>query len=132
MQYSREESEDVTRRDFTINGMLYDPISEQVIDYVDGLSDIEKNVVKTIGDPYNRFKEDKLRMMRAIRFSARLDYEIEKATRNALKQLAKEIVQVSSERIRDELISIITQKNPGKGLSMLSDYGLLKHILPDV
>lgn len=132
VQYSGEESEDVTRRDFTINGMLYDPISEQVIDYVDGLSDIEKKVVKTIGDPYNRFKEDKLRMMRAIRFSSRLDYEIDKATKNALKQLAKEIVQVSSERIRDELISIITQKNPGKGLSMLSDYGLLKHILPDV
>ena len=132
VQYSREESEDVTRRDFTINGMLYDPIEEQVIDYVEGLSDLEKKVVKTIGDPYSRFNEDKLRMMRAVRFSSRLGYKIDKPTQNALKQLTDQIVQVSAERIRDELVSIITQENPGKGLSMLSDYGLLKHILPDV
>jgi poly(A) polymerase len=132
VQYSGEESEDVLRRDFTINGMLYDPISEEVIDYVGGLSDLEHKIVRTIGDPYYRFNEDKLRMMRAIRFSSRLGYEIDKSAKNALKHLASQIVQVSPERIRDELVSIITQKNPGRGLSMLSDFGLLKHILPDV
>lgn len=132
VEYSTEESEDVLRRDFTINGMLYDPISEQVIDYVGGLDDLGKKIVRTIGDPSNRFNEDKLRMIRAVRFSSRLDYEIDEPTKNALMQLAEQIMQVSAERIRDELISIITQKNPGKGLSMLSDFGLLKHILPEV
>ncbi len=130
--YSTDEQEDVLRRDFTINGMLYDPISEEVIDYVGGIDDIESKIVKTIGDPYERFNEDKLRMMRAIRFSSRYNFELDSDTFQAIEKLAPDITQVSSERIRDEILKIITQKNPGQGIIMLSESGLLKYILPDV
>lgn len=130
--YSSQEQEDVRRRDFTINGMLYDPLEEEVIDYVDGLSDIDNKIVKTIGDPYERFSEDKLRMMRAIRFSSRYNFELDLETFAAIEKLAADITQVSSERIRDEITKIITQKNPGHGLKMLSISGLLKYILPEV
>ena len=112
--------------------MLYDPIEEKVIDYVNGLEDLENKIVRTIGDPYERFDEDKLRMMRAIRFSSRYDFDLDTDTFNAIKQLAPEIKQVSSERIRDEIIKIISQNNPGHGLNMLSESGLLKYVLPDI
>jgi poly(A) polymerase len=130
--YSSEEQEDVRRRDFTINGMLYDPIEEEVIDYVDGIRDIKSKIVQTIGDPYERFNEDKLRMMRAIRFSSRYNFELNLDTFLAIEKLAADITQVSGERIRDEITKIITQSNPGHGLNMLSVSGLLKYILPDV
>lgn len=130
--YSSLEQEDVLRRDFTINGMLYDPISEEVIDYVGGIDDIESKIVRTIGDPYERFNEDKLRMMRAIRFSSRYNFVLDPDTLAAIEKLAPDIKQVSSERIRDEILKIITQNNPGQGIMMLSESGLLKHILPDV
>jgi poly(A) polymerase len=130
--YSSEEQEDVRRRDFTINGMLYDPIEEEVIDYVDGIRDIKSKIVQTIGDPYERFNEDKLRMMRAIRFSSRYNFELNLDTFLAIEKLAADITQVSSERIRDEITKIITQSNPGHGLNMLSVSGLLKYVLPDV
>jgi poly(A) polymerase len=130
--YSSEEQEDVRRRDFTINGMLYDPIEEEVIDYVDGIRDIKSKIVQTIGDPYERLNEDKLRMMRAIRFSSRYNFELNLDTFLAIEKLAADITQVSGERIRDEITKIITQSNPGHGLNMLSVSGLLKYILPDV
>ncbi|MEX1000267.1 MAG: CCA tRNA nucleotidyltransferase [Thermodesulfobacteriota bacterium] len=130
--YSSEEQEDVRRRDFTINGMLYDPVQEEVIDYVDGIRDIKSKIVQTIGDPYERFNEDKLRMMRAIRFSSRYNFELNLDTFQAIEKLAVDITQVSSERIRDEITKIITQSNPGHGLNMLSVSGLLKYILPEV
>ncbi|MEM7007658.1 MAG: CCA tRNA nucleotidyltransferase [Thermodesulfobacteriota bacterium] len=130
--YSTQEQEDVLRRDFTINGMLYDPISEEVIDYVDGIEDLDRKIVRTIGNPYERFNEDKLRMMRAIRFSSRYDFELDKDTFEAIRKLAPQITQVSSERIRDEILKIITQSNPGHGIKMLSESGLLKYVLPDI
>ncbi len=130
--YSSEEQEDVRRRDFAINGMLYDPIEEEVIDYVDGIRDIKSKIVQTIGDPYERLNEDKLRMMRAIRFSSRYNFELNLDTFLAIEKLAADITQVSGERIRDEITKIITQSNPGHGLNMLSVSGLLKYILPDV
>ncbi len=130
--YSSQEQEDVLRRDFTINGMLYDPISEEVIDYVDGISDLKNKIVRTIGDPNKRFNEDKLRMMRAIRFSSRYKFELDLETFHAIEELAADITQVSSERIRDEILKIITQSNPGHGIRMLSESGLLKYVLPDV
>lgn len=130
--YSSKEQEDVLRRDFTINGMLYDPVTEEVIDYVGGIEDLNKRIVQTIGDPYERFNEDKLRMMRAIRFSSRYNFELDPETFNAIQKLAPEITQVSRERIRDEITKIISQNNPGHGLKMLSASGLLKYILPDV
>ncbi|NIP30154.1 MAG: HD domain-containing protein [Candidatus Dadabacteria bacterium] len=130
--YSDSEEEDVLRRDFTINGMLYDPILEKTFDYVEGMQDLNAGVIKTIGEPYKRFEEDKLRMIRAIRFAARYSFEIEKNTYLAVKSLAPKINIISVERIRDEIVKIITNKNPGEGLKLLLNSGLLVHILPEV
>jgi poly(A) polymerase len=130
--YTSSEHEDVTRRDFTINGMLYDPITKEVIDYVDGIEDIKKGIIRTIGNPYERFNEDKLRMIRAIRFGARFNYEIENETLRVIKELSHRITDVSAERIREEIVRIVTQKNPGLGIELLRQTGLLLHILPEV
>jgi len=130
--YSNDESEDVVRRDFTINGMLYDPFDEEVIDHTYGLGDLKSEVIKTIGNPHDRFKEDKLRMLRAVRFGAGLNYKLDDNTLKSIKELAPLITQVSAERIRDEIVKIITQANPGNGLRILRETNLLKHILPDV
>jgi len=130
--YSTDEREDVTRRDFTINGMLYDPVTEEVIDHVGGMEDLKRRLIRTIGNPYDRFNEDKLRMMRAVRFGARLGYELEKDTLRAIEELAPLISHVSAERIRDEIVKITTQENPGPGLGLLRETGLLKHVLPEV
>jgi poly(A) polymerase len=130
--YSTDEKEDVMRRDFTINGMLYEPFEETVIDLIGGLDDIKRRVIKTIGKPDDRFKEDKLRMLRAIRFGAGLDFVIEQDTFLSIKSLAPLISQVSKERIRDEIIKIITQSHPGNGLRLLRESKLLRYILPEV
>lgn len=130
--YSTDEEEDVLRRDFTINGMLYDPIGEEAIDYVGGLDDIRDGIIRTIGVPLDRFDEDKLRLMRAVRFASRYGFAIERDTDGALKELAPRINLVSAERIRDELVKIITQRNPGEGLGLLRETGLLRYILPEV
>lgn len=130
--YSKDEEEDVLRRDFTINGMLYDPVEEEVIDYVGGMDDITGRIIRTIGDPAERFNEDKLRLMRAVRFAARYDFILEDKTYDALTNLAPEIIRVSEERIRDEVVKIISQNNPGAGLTLLRGSGILKHILPEV
>jgi len=130
--YSASEEEDVLRRDFTINGMLYDPFTEEVIDYTGGLQDLKLGVVRTIGHPEERFNEDKLRLVRAVRFAARYGFKIEDETFRAIKSLADGIIQVSGERIRDELVKIVSQRNPGAGLMLLSESGLLEYILPEV
>jgi len=130
--YSTEEEEDVLRRDFTINGMLYDPVAEEAIDFVGGTDDIRDGIIRTIGVPYQRFDEDKLRLMRAVRFASRYGFEVEEETYRALTEHASGITLVSAERIRDELVKIITQKNPGAGLELLRTSGLLVHILPEV
>lgn len=124
--------EDVRRRDFTVNGLLYDPQSDQVIDHVEGLKDIEKKIIRTIGDPRQRFQEDKLRLLRAVRFSTNLNFSIQEETFRVLVDLAPEIRQVSAERVRDELVKIFTGQRPGEGLELLSRSGLLKIILPEV
>lgn len=132
VSYSSNEKDDVIRRDFTINGFLYDPVKEELYDYVNGLQDLEKGVIETIGDPVERFTEDKLRMIRAVRFSARFEFRIEERTFYAIKSMAEKITEVSAERLRDEIVSIVTQKNPGSGLNMLKQSELLKYILPEV
>src|SRR5205814_5240682 len=95
--YARSAEEDVQRRDFTINGLLMDPASGEVVDYVGGRADIEKRIIRTIGDPMLRFAEDKLRMLRAVRFAARFGYQIDEATFAAIRKLAPEVRQVSQE-----------------------------------
>lgn len=132
VEYSKNEQEDVIRRDFTINGLLYDPVNKKLLDYVGGEKDIKSGVIKTIGSPESRFLEDKLRMIRAVRFASRFDFKIDVETMESIKKLASEINQVSPERIRDEIIKISTQKNPGNGLKLLAEAGLLKHTIPDI
>jgi tRNA nucleotidyltransferase/poly(A) polymerase len=123
---------DVLRRDFTINGLLYDPIEKRVIDYVSGQEDIRARIVRAIGDPQKRFEEDKLRLLRAIRFGARLGYTIEAETWAAVCRMAPEIKRVSSERIREELSKILTDGRATLGFRLLHESGLLGVILPDV
>jgi len=124
--------QDALRRDFTINGLFYDPVAGRVIDYVHGRADLQQKVVRTIGDPRERFEEDKLRMLRAVRLACNLTFEIAPETWDAVKQLTPAIRQVSWERIGDELIKILTGADPGRGLDLLHESGLLAEILPEV
>lgn len=124
--------EDVLRRDFTINGLLYDPVSKEILDYVSGLDDIREKIVRAIGDPRQRFEEDKLRVLRAVRFGARLGYTIEPSTWKAVCAMASGIHQVSRERIREELLRILTEGNAAPGARMLEESGLRREILPEL
>ncbi len=124
--------EDALRRDFTINGMFYDPLRDEIIDYVDGAKDLNQKIIRSIGDPYQRFKEDYLRMLRAIRFAARFDFSIEKATWDALCANASKIHVISPERIFNEIDRMLCQENPETSLLLLQQSGLLKQILPEV
>lgn len=124
--------EDVRRRDFTINGLLYDPLEDRLLDYVGGRDDIRKRVVRAIGDPSLRFAEDRLRLLRAVRFAATLGFLIEPRTLAALKEHAPEIGVVSGERVRDELVKILIGPRAGKGLELLDETGLLGPLLPEV
>ena len=124
--------EDARRRDFTINGMFYDPVEDQVVDFVDGRSDLEHRLVRAIGEPNERFSEDHLRLLRAVRFAAALDFEIESATWKAVTENAYQIRTVSQERIRDELMKIMADPHRVRGLDLLDQSGLLQNILPEV
>ncbi len=126
------EAEDAKRRDFTINGMFYDVSEDRVLDYVGGLRDLESGTIRAIGEPHLRFQEDHLRMMRAVRLSARLGFEVEPATAAAIRDNARRIAKISPERIRDELTRMLTQERPEASFSMLDSLGLLKHTLPEV
>ncbi|MFC1726483.1 CCA tRNA nucleotidyltransferase [candidate division KSB1 bacterium] len=127
-----DEKEDVLRRDFTINGLLYDPVNDKIIDYVNGVKDIKAKIVRCIGDPYKRFEEDKLRMIRAVRFAADLDFKLERDTEEAIRSMVYDIKQISSERIRDELNRILLGSSPHTGIRKLHEIGLLMEILPEV
>lgn len=124
--------QDVLRRDFTINGLLYDPIEQRLIDYVQGQKDIDAKIVRAIGDPHARFEEDKLRILRAVRFGARLGYTIEDGTWSAVRAMAPKIHQVSLERIRDEVTRILTEGQASRGFLMLQESGLRAEIFPEL
>ncbi len=130
--YSSDPRLDVQRRDFTINGMLYDPSSRQVLDFVGGERDIRSGVIRTIGSAELRFREDKLRLVRAVRFAARFGYELEKETLAALRDQAEEVTRVSPERIREELARVLTEGYAADGIRRLQEVGLLVHLLPEV
>jgi poly(A) polymerase len=140
VRFSTTVREDVLRRDFTINGMMLDPILQRetcsltssVLDYVGGQNDLRDGIVRAIGDPRRRFEEDKLRMLRAVRFAARLDYAIEPETERAIRELAPAIVQVSRERVRDELTRMLTEGRAHRAFELLDRTGLLKQVLPEV
>jgi len=130
--YTDDARLDVLRRDFTINGLLWDPLTETLLDYVGGREDICKRVIRTIGDPPQRFREDKLRLMRGARFAARFGFELESATRDTIQALADQILRVSKERLRDELIKILTEGYASGGVLLLETLRLLRPILPEI
>ena len=124
--------EDAARRDFTINGMFHDPVAQKFIDHVGGQDDLKSKTLRAIGDPVARFREDKLRLLRAVRFAARFGYEIDPATWDAIKAHAADIHAVSAERIREELVKILAHPNRVRGFDLLDESRLLKEILPEI
>jgi poly(A) polymerase len=133
VSYSKDPKEDGQRRDFTINGLLMDPLDgNRVLDFVGGRADLDAGIIRAIGDPERRFAEDKLRMLRAVRFSARFGYTIEPATFAAIQRLAPGIQQVSRERVRDELTKMLTEGHARRAFELLDATGLLREGLPEV
>jgi poly(A) polymerase len=133
VSFSKDPREDVQRRDFTINGLLLDPVDGgKVLDFVGGREDLRAGIVRTIGDATRRFQEDKLRLLRAIRFAARFGYEIESRTFAAVHALAREIRQVSRERVRDELTKMLTEGRAKRAFELLDESSLLEQVLPEV
>ena len=123
---------DAERRDFTINGLFLDPLNGEVLDYVDGRRDIDARTVRAIGDPVARFREDRLRLLRAVRFTAVLGFEIEPATWAAVKEHAADIHDVSAERIREELMKIFLHRTRVHGFDLLVESGLMDEVLPEI
>jgi poly(A) polymerase len=122
---------DAQRRDFTINGLFFDPLEERVIDYVGGQEDLQRHVVRTIGDAAARIAEDKLRMLRAVRFAARFDFAIDADTLTAIRQQARELMIVSAERIAAEMRLILTHPSRARGLELLHETSLVEVLLPE-
>jgi tRNA nucleotidyltransferase/poly(A) polymerase len=123
---------DAQRRDFTINGLFFDPLNQRVIDYVGGQEDLRLGIIRAIGDPRARIAEDKLRMLRAVRFAARFDFALEERTLTAIQELAHELVIVSAERVAAEMRQILTHQNRTRGLQMLQAARLLEVMLPEI
>jgi poly(A) polymerase len=132
VRFSSDPEEDVARRDFTINGMMLDPEANQVLDFVGGRKDLEAGIIRAIGDPERRFAEDKLRMLRAVRFAARFAFEIEEKTMAAIQRHANKIHVVSCERVRDELTKMLTEGRARRAFLLLDQSGLLKEVLPEI
>jgi poly(A) polymerase len=128
----RDACEDAQRRDFTINGMFFDPVTGVLVDYVDGQNDIDEGVVRAIGDPSRRFAEDYLRMLRAVRFASTLGFRIEKDTFDAICDNASSVASISGERIRTELELMLVDSNRRHALNLLDESGLLKAVLPEL
>jgi poly(A) polymerase len=124
--------EDALRRDFTINGMFYDPVKGILVDHVGGREDLESKCIRSIGDPFQRFEEDKLRLLRAVRFATVLDFEIAPHTWHAIQSQANQLRLVSAERIREELLRILLHPRRVQGLDLLDASGLLQEILPEM
>jgi len=123
---------DASRRDFTVNGLFYDPITEKLRDWVGGEADLRAKIIRTIGSPNERFAEDHLRLLRAVRFATQLDFQIEPVTFTAIRATAPKIKTISAERIRDELIKLFHPPHAARGLELLRDSGLLEHVLSEI
>ena len=124
--------EDALRRDFTINGMFLDPLTDEIIDYVGGQQDLENRTIRAIGDPTARFREDRLRLIRAVRFAARLGFQIAPETFSAIQHFAPSISDIAWERIGDEVVKILTEGGARRAFVLLAESGLLKIILPEI
>jgi poly(A) polymerase len=132
VRFENDPREDVLRRDFTINGLMLDTDSGRVLDFVDGQGDLKRGTIRAIGDPYARFREDHLRLLRGIRFAARLQFEIETATFDAIRRDHALILHVAVERAREELVRILTEGGARRGFEMLEASGMLEDLLPEV
>jgi len=132
VHFETDPRQDALRRDFTINALLLDPLSGEVLDFVNGRSDLSARVIRAIGDPERRFREDHLRLLRAVRFAARLGFEIEPETFRAIQRLAPLIHSVSAERVRDEIARILTEGGARRGFELLDATCLLQEVLPEV
>src|SRR3984885_9840050 len=130
VRFSTSPQEDVKRRDFTINGMMLDPANDAVLDTVGGMQDLSAGLIRAIGDPGDRFTEDKLRMLRGVRFAARFAFALEPATAGAIQRLAPAVSQVSHERVRDELTRMLTEGHARRAFELLDATGLLVQELP--
>lgn len=130
--YASSPEEDVKRRDFTINALLLDPETNEVLDFVGGREDLRAGIIRAIGRPEDRFREDKLRMVRAVRFAARFRYAIHSATFAAISKLAPEVHQVSAERLRDELTKLLTEGAARRAFELLDETRLLPELLPEI
>ncbi|MCZ2075560.1 MAG: CCA tRNA nucleotidyltransferase [Bryobacteraceae bacterium] len=132
VEFETDPKRDVLRRDFTINAMLMDPDTKEVLDFVGGRQDLESGIIRAIGEPEQRFREDHLRMLRAIRFSARFNFAIDENTMRAMESLAPLIRHVSAERVRDELTRMLTEGGARRAFELLDGSGLLTQVLPEV
>jgi poly(A) polymerase len=132
VRFSKDPREDVERRDFTINGLLLDPITNEVLDFIGGRKDLEAGIIRTIGDPERRFAEDKLRMLRAVRFASRFSYAISPETLQAIQNLASQIHHVSQERVRNELTRMLIEGHARQAFLLLDDTRLLHEVLPEI
>ncbi|MGB7584843.1 MAG: CCA tRNA nucleotidyltransferase, partial [Terriglobales bacterium] len=132
VRFSEDPREDVQRRDFTINGMVLDPVNGEVLDFVGGQKDLKARIIRAIGEPDRRFGEDKLRMLRAVRFAARFSFEIEPATFATIRRLAPQLRQVSRERVRDELTRLLTEGHARSAFLLLDATRLLHEVLPEI
>jgi poly(A) polymerase len=132
VRFSQDPREDVARRDFTINGMMLDPVSGEVLDFVGGRNDLVAGIVRAIGEPEKRFAEDKLRMLRAVRFAARFEYAIDPLTFEAVTKLADQVRVVSRERVRDELTRMLTEGHASRAFRLMDESGLLREVLPEI
>jgi poly(A) polymerase len=132
IRFSRDPKEDVQRRDFTINGLMLDPLTDQVLDLVGGQDDLKAGIIRAIGDPELRFAEDKLRMLRGVRFAARFEYNIDPGTFGGIRKLVAQIHQVSRERVRDELTRMLTEGHARRAFELLDETELLREVLPEI
>jgi len=133
VRFSNDPKEDVQRRDFTINGLLLDPLNhDQILDFVGGRDDLKAGIIRSIGEPHRRFAEDKLRMLRAVRFAARFAYRIDAETMTATQELAAKIQEVSRERVREELVKMLTEGRARRAFELLDESRLLPQVLPEI
>lgn len=124
--------EDARRRDFTINGMFYDPVDQRVLDFVGGEKDLQERIVRAIGNPHDRVREDKLRMLRAVRFTANLDFELDAGTADAVREMSSELVVVSAERIAQELKKMLVDRHRRRAVTLAEDVNLIRVIFPEL
>jgi poly(A) polymerase len=132
VRFETDPRADVLRRDFTINALLFDPLSGEILDFANGRADLEAGLIRAIGDSPTRFREDHLRLLRAVRFAARLGFSIEPATFEAMRTLSPLIRSVSAERVRDEIARILTEGGAKRGFELLDATGLLHEVLPEI